>query len=436
MSRTDLIRLGLFHQPLGRHPAAWRRADATARPLAIEDAIEVAQLADRGFFDVFFLGDALAGPTPGAPGRAPTFEPLGLLNALAVATERIGLVATISTSFTEPYAVARALASLDHLSGGRAGWNVVTSQDDAAARNHGSDRLPDHATRYRRAAEHVEVSRRLWDSWDPDAVVMDQEAGIAVDGSRVRGIDHRGEFFRVDGPLNIARPPQGHPLIVQAGSSADGIGLAASVADVVFTAQDGLDSARDFATQVADAARSAGRAERPLILPGIMPILAPTPDEARELFTSLQSRTDVAAGIRQLSHRWGYDLSTFPLDGPVPDPRDDVHGQSRVQLLLERARADDLTLQELASYAIASHGHRILVGSPEEVADDLQSWFESGACDGFNIIPAQSPRGVRDVTALLVPELQRRGLVRTEHATGTLRERLGLPGVVVPALTP
>lgn len=426
-ARSKTIHLGLFHQPVGRHPAAWRQAASRGHPEDFAWALTVARKAEAGLFDMFFLADNLAGPTREGNGKGGGFEPLTLLSALAASTRHIGLVGTVSTSFSEPYNTARMLASLDHISAGRAGWNVVTTQSDRAAQNFGLPALPGHAERYERSAEFVRVARGLWDTWDEDALRLDRESGVFVDLDRVHELDHRGRHFSVRGPLNVSRPPQGHPLIVQAGSSADGIGLAAAEADVAFTAQDSVEDALAYRRALQVAAEAAGRTgPLPLVLPGVMPIVGRTPEEAATRFQALQRHTDITSGIKQLSGRWGYDLSRLPLDGPVPEPGARIHGESRVRLLLNKARAENYTLRDLAALAIASHGHRIVVGSAAQVADDLQHWFESGAADGFNIIPASMPDGLDDFVGLVVPELQRRGLFRRRYEADTLRGLLGL----------
>lgn len=420
------MHFGLFHLPVGRHPYGWRHPQAEGHPEDLAWAVRVARKAEDGLFDAFFLADSLVGPVRGEQGRPGGFEPLTLASAIAATTSRIGVVATVSTSFSEPFNVARMLASLDHMSGGRAGWNVVTSQSDRAAQNFGQDRLEGHAERYARAAEYLEVARGLWDSWEPGALRLDREAGVMVDFDKVHDLNHKGPYYSVRGPLNISRPPQGHPVIFQAGSSGDGIGLAGSQADVAFTAQDTIDEALVYKKALHEAARGRADGHLPLVMPGVMPVTAPTGAEAREKFAELQANTDIVAGIRQLSGRWGYDLSGHDPDGPVPAPSANVHGQSRVRMLVQKAREENYRLRDLAALAIASHGHRILVGSPQEIADDLQRWFEAGAADGFNIIPASMPDGVDNFVDLVVPELQARGLYRTSYEGRTLRDHLGL----------
>ena len=421
------LRLGLFYQPVGRHPAAWRRPAGRGHPESLAWAVEVARKAEEGLFDMFFMADTLVGPTPQGNGKGGGFEPLTLLGALAAVTTHIGLVATVSTSFSEPFNVARMFASLDHLSGGRVGWNVVTSYVDRAAQNFGQDALAGHAERYRRCAEYVTVVKGLWDTWEDGALPLDKESGRFVDLSKVHELNHKGPFYDVRGPLNVSRPPQGHPVIVQAGSSADGIDVAGEYADVAFTAQDTVEESLAYRAQLRAAARAYHPGSvGPVVMPGFMPIVGRTHAEAVEKFAALQANTDIQAGLRQLSSRWGYDLSGHDLSGPVPKPGANVHGQSRVQLLLAKARQEGYTLGELAALAIASNGHRIVVGSPAEIADDLQHWFETGAADGFNLIPAGMPEGLFDFVDLVVPELQRRGLFRTAYEGHTLRDRLGL----------
>lgn len=423
------MHLGLFHLPLGRHPFGWRMPGAAGHPEDLAWAVRTARKAEEGLFDVFFLADSLVGPVKGEQGRPGGFEPITLLAAIAATTSKIGLVTTISTSFSEPFNVARMLASIDHMSGGRVGWNVVTSQSNVAAQNFGQDFLAAHAERYARATEYLSVVKALWDSWQPGALALDAERGVMVDYDKVHAIDHKGEFYSVRGPLNVSRSPQGHPVIFQAGSSGDGIKLAGGASDVAFTAQDTIDEALAYKADLHAAAAGRADGHLPLVMPGVMVITAKTGRDAREKFAQMQANTDIAAGIRQLSGRWGYDLSGHDPDGPVPEPSAVVHGQSRVKMLMQKAREENYSLRDLAALAIASHGHRILVGSPAEIADDLQRWFESGAADGFNVIPASMPDGVDDFVDLIVPELQARGLFRTSYAEHTLRERLGLPAV-------
>jgi FMN-dependent oxidoreductase (nitrilotriacetate monooxygenase family) len=424
------LHFGLFHLPIGRHPFGWRLPTAEGHPEDLAWAVRVARKAEEGLFDAFFLADNLVGPVRGEQGRPGGFEPLTLAAAIAASTRQIGIVATVSTSFSEPFNVARMLASLDHLSSGRIGWNVVTSQSDRAAQNFGKGQLESHAERYDRAAEYIDAARALWDSWQEGAMALDKAAGVMVDYDRVHEINHKGRFYDIRGPLNISRPPQGHPVIFQAGSSGDGLRLAGRYADVTFTAQDEIAEALVFKRRLHEQAAARRDGWLPLVMPGVMPITARSGAEAREKFRLLQENTDIAAGIRQLSGRWGYDLSGYDPDGPVPAPSERVHGESRVKMLVQKAQEENYRLRDLAALAIASHGHRILVGSAQEVADELQRWFEAGAADGFNIIPASMPDGLDDFVDLVVPELQQRGLYRHSYEGRTLRDHLGLPPAV------
>lgn len=424
------LHLGLFNQPLGRHVAAWRRPEFTGNPLDIDYVTQLARTAERGKFDFFFLADSLVGPTPGATQRAGNLEPLTTLAAIAVQTTHIGVAGTATTTFSEPYNIARSFASLDHISRGRAAWNVVTSTWNAAARNFGAERLPDHAERYDRAREFVSTVKGLWDTWADDAIIRDKSAGnyIAADG--IRELNHRGKHFAVEGALNVPRPPQGHPVIIQAGASDDGQNLAADIADIVFTAQDNIDDSRAFSEGLHERARLAGREKLPLVLAGVLPIVGETREEAQAILERLEESSDIAQGIAQLSQRWGFDLSAYPLDEPPPpavyDGNSHSDGHSRRKLFEQRARREGLTLRQLARVAIASRGHRLIVGSYIDIADDFEEWFLTGAADGFNLIPPVAPESVETFVDLVVPELQRRGLFRKEYTGTTLREHLGL----------
>lgn len=424
------MHLGLFNQPLGRHVAAWRRPEFNGSPVDIDYIVRIAQIAERGKFDFFFLADNVVGPSPDSSQRAGNLEPLTTLAAVAMQTRHIGVAGTASTTFSEPYNTARFFASLDHISHGRAAWNVVTSTWNAAARNFGAERLPDHAERYGRAQEFVSVVRDLWDSWADDAVAFDKESGDYIRPGKIRELNHVGKHFSVAGALNIPRPPQGHLVIIQAGASEDGQNLAAEIADIVFTAQDNIDDARSFSEGLRERARAAGRNSLPLILGGVLPIVAETREEAQAILARLEENSDVTQGLAQLSQRWGFDLAAYPLDEPPPpavyDRNAHSDGHSRRKLFEARARREGLTLRQLAQVAIASRGHRLVVGSHIDIADDFEEWFTSRAVDGFNIIPPIAPESVEDFVRLVVPELQKRKLFRTEYSGTTLRDHLGL----------
>lgn len=423
------IHLGLFNSPSGRHPGGWRRPGSHGRADDIEWVIETARIAESGKFDLFFSADYLGGPEPDSTGIVHGFEPVTELVAIARATSRIGLVASASTSYSEPYNLARLFASLDRISGGRAGWNAVTTQFDAPSRNFGDEKLAPHADRYRRADEFVEVVDALWRSFPADYYVGDAQRGIWSDLSRVRRIEHRGEHFSVEGPINVPASPQGRPVIAQAGSSDDGIALAARFGELVYTAQDSLDEAIAFRGKLDRALLAAGRRpEDLLVMPGILPIVAETDDAAHAIWDELRALGDLGAGLRQLSRRFGFDVTGLDPDGPVPAVPANELGQSRVRLLTALADRNAWNLGDLARYVTAAGGHRVLIGSPSTIADDLERWFVARGADGFNIIPAYMPGALTGFIDLVVPELQRRGLFRTEYEGDTLRENLGLPG--------
>ncbi|MFA1544989.1 LLM class flavin-dependent oxidoreductase [Actinomadura chokoriensis] len=429
------LHLNAFLMAPGHHDAAWRHPlSRPDRALDVGYFQELARTAERGRLDSIFFADGLAIRGDRVEGNlSGGLEPITLLAAIAVATERIGLISTASTTFNEPYALARAFASLDHISGGRAGWNIVTSGTDAEARNFGLDEHLDHHLRYERAAEFVEVARGLWDSWADDAVLLDAAAGRYADPGKVRELGHRGLFFRVRGPLNVQRSPQGWPLLVQAGSSEDGREFAARYAEAVFTAQQTLSDGQAFYKDVKTRAERLGRDPGGLkILPGICPVLGGTEAEARRLDRELTDLQVVDYGIAQLSGMLDVDVSRLPLDEPLPPEllpaEDEVNGnKSRFTLVAELALRERLTVREIIARLGGGRGHRVFVGTPEQVADQLQEWFEGGAADGFNVMPPVLPTGLEDFVDHVVPILQRRGLFRTEYTGRTLREHYGLP---------
>jgi FMN-dependent oxidoreductase (nitrilotriacetate monooxygenase family) len=355
-----------------------------------------------------------------------------LLAALAAATEHIGLIATASTSYDEPYNLARRFASVDHVSGGRAGWNIVTTAGADAARNFGLDDTPPHRERYARAAEFVDVATKLWDSWADDAVVADKEAGVHARADRVRGIGHRGTYFRVDGPLNVQRSPQGYPLLVQAGSSEDGRDFAARYAEAVFTAQQTLDEAVSFYKDVKERAAGFGRDPEGIrILPGIVPVIGDTEEQARALDDELDRLIRPEYAVRQLSRTLRVDPERLELDRELPDDiptEDEIEGaKSRFTLIVELARRERLTVRQLIGRLGGGRGHRTFAGTAEQVADTIEEWYDAGAADGFNVMPAVLPSGLEAFVDRVVPVLQRRGLFRTEYTGRTLRDHYGLP---------
>ncbi|MEU7616778.1 LLM class flavin-dependent oxidoreductase [Micromonospora rifamycinica] len=430
MPRT--LHLNAFLLGVGHHEAAWRhpRTDP-GRVTDLRHFQELARTAERGTLDSVFLADSLAvGPAVRHNIQA-VFEPLTLLAALATVTSHVGLIATVSTSYNEPFNIARKFASLDHLSGGRAGWNIVTSAQAREAWNFNLDDHPAHADRYRRAAEFVEVAVKLWDSWEDDALVLDPAAGIFADTDRVHEIGHTGERFRVRGPLNTPRPPQGRPLLVQAGSSPDGVTFAGRYAEAVFTAQQTLADGQRFYTALKQAAVAAGRdPELVKVLPGIAPVLGGTEAEARALADELEALIVPEHALAQLSGMTGVDLTGLPLDGPLPELPDATtvqSHQSRYQLVVDLARRERLTVRQLIGRLGGGRGHRVVAGTPEQVADQIELWFTEGAADGFNVMPPLLPSGLEDFVDHVVPLLRARGLFRHEYTGRTLREHYGLP---------
>ena len=356
-----------------------------------------------------------------------SFDPLTLLPALAVVTERLGLIATASTTFDEPYHVARKFASLDHISGGRAGWNLVTTSNPDAALNFGLEEHVEHATRYRRAREFFDVVTGLWDSWADDAFIRDVENGVYFDPDRLHILDHKGEFLSVRGPLNIARPIQGWPVIVQAGASEAGRQIAAETAEVVFASGSNLADAQRFYADVKGRAERIGRARDHLkILPGALVVVGETVGEAREKRATLDSLVHPDSGLASLSIALGHDATTFDLDGPLPEIPESNASKSGRQKFVELAKRENLTVRQLAQRA-GGYSGLAMVGTPATIADEMEEWLLGEGCDGFNIMFPYVPGGLDDFVDLVVPELQRRGIFRREYEGMTLRENLGLP---------
>ncbi|MEQ4258121.1 LLM class flavin-dependent oxidoreductase [Pseudomonas syringae] len=427
------MKLGAFLMATGHHVAAWRHPDVPADAgLDFKHYRHVARVAEAAKFDALFVADSVAAATgdiASRMARSDHFEPLTLLSALSAVTEHIGLIATATTTYNEPYHVARKFASLDHLSGGRAGWNLVTSDAAAEAQNFGRAEHVGHAERYSRAREFHQVVTGLWDSWADDAFTRDKASGEYYDPARLHVLNHQGEHFRVKGPLNVARSPQGQPVVVQAGSSEIGRDLAAQTAEVVFTAQTSLASAQAFYADLKGRLSAYGRAVDSLkIMPGVFIVVAETEALAKAKFESFQELVEPRVGVALLGRMLGnFDLSGYPLDGPLPElPLTDSGQRSRQKLLTELADQENLTLAQLGRRIAGGRGHYSLIGTPEQIADELQRWFEQGAADGFNVLVPHLPGGLEDVARLLVPELQRRGLFRTEYEGTTLRENLGL----------
>jgi len=428
------MHLGVLLLAAGNVVSGWRLPEAEAGAQNFDLIRRATETAERGKFDFVFFADGLNSFPGMHPSMVLRFEPLTLLGALTAMTTRIGLAVTASTTYTEPYNLARMLASLDHLSGGRMAWNIVTGAFAEAAANFSAAKHPPHEQRYAIAAEFVEVAKGLWDSWEEDALMMDKASGHFVDASKMHVLGHEGEFYHVKGPLNITRPPQGYPVFMQAGASDTGVSFAAAVAEVVFTVQQNKDVAVAFAHRLKDAAQQCGRDPAHLkVMPGICPIVGSTNAEAKAKLAELGALTDPAYAMKVLSERMGQDLSSYPLDGPVPVLPPSTIMQGHAITLAETARRRNMTLRELRDFVGMSMGHKLICGTPEQIADEMEEWFNDGAADGFNLLPPWFPGGLSDFVDHVVPVLQKRGSFRVDYTGRTLREHLGLPRPEHPA---
>ncbi len=434
IKRNGEMKLGVFFQIPGHQIGAWRHPKAAAdQVMNFQFIKKLAQTAERGKVDMLFLADHSAVKFTDKLALEQSvntsFEPFTLLAALSTVTEHIGLVGTVSTTYNEPFHVARRFASLDHLSNGRAAWNVVTSYQEEEARNFNLEKQLLHATRYQRAEEFVDVVKKLWDSWEDDALVFDKESAKFADSSKMHEVNHKGEWFSVAGPLNISRPIQGHPVVVEAGASEAGMELAARTAEVVFTAWQTLEEAQEFYSDLKGRMVKYGRSPEELkIMPGIYPVIGKTVEEAEANQKILNNLIPEEAGVALLSRMTGFDLSGYDVDGPFPNVTvENVNaGKSRFQLLKDKADREGLTIRQLYQQIAGARGHREIKGTPEQIADQMQEWFENGAADGFNVMPPYFPGGLDDFVDLVIPILQKRGLFRVEYTGKTLRENLGL----------
>ena len=429
------LHLNLFIHSRGHHEASWRHPESSPLPLTdIRYYQDLALRAEAALFDSVFLADQLALGGDVAQAARTWLEPITVLAAMAVATNRVGLIATASTTYTEPFNLARQFASIDHISNGRAAWNIVTSWLASAAENYGTAGQVSHADRYTRGEEFMEVVKALWDSWGPDAVIDDRAAGIYARSDRIRSINHRGDFHTVAGPLNLPRCPQGRPVLVQAGSSDTGRRFAARHADAVFTAHVAKATAQEFYADLKTLAAAEGRRpEEVLILPGLSPMIAASETEAQRLAREVDELTDPEVGRKRLSGRFGgRDFSHLPLDRPLspadfPDPGSVEAARSRTEVILNLVRRDKPTLRQLLGYLAGARGHFVTAGTPEQIADLIEDWFIDGAADGFNIMPPLLPLQLDVFSAEVIPILQRRGLFRTAYEGTMLREHYGLP---------
>ncbi|MEU2422467.1 LLM class flavin-dependent oxidoreductase [Streptomyces sp. NPDC007851] len=434
MTRT--LHLNAFLMNTGHHEASWRLPESDPHAhVDLAHYVRLARAAERGTFDSLFLADGphLWGSVAQRPAGA--LEPLTLLTALATATEHIGLIATASTSYNSPYNLARKFASLDIISGGRAGWNIVTTAGAEAARNFGITEEPTHAERYARAAEFLDVALKLWDSWEDDAIVADKASGVWGDDAKIHPPRHQGPYFSVEGALNVPRSPQGYPLLVQAGSSEDGKAFAARYAEAVFTAQQTIEDARAFYADLKARTAAAGRdPDHVKVLPGIVPVIGSTEAEAQALEQLLEDHIVHRHGVANLERLLHLPAGTLELDRELPaelPPEDAIEGaKSRYTLVVELARRERLTVRQLIGRLGGGRGHLTFAGTPEQIADAIETWFTQGAADGFNIMPPVLPSGLDAFVDHVVPVLRERGLLRTEYdgrPHRTLRERYGLP---------
>lgn len=429
--RRRELHLNAFLMDVGHHEAAWRLPESNPRgSFDLQHWIGLARLAEDAGFDSLFLADSPALHGTGEfrpPGK---LDPLTLLTALSQATEHIGLIATVSTTYNSPYGLARRLASIDHVSGGRIGWNIVTSAGADEAANFGLDDRPDHAARYARADEFLDVAKRLWDSWEADAVVADKATGRYADPTRIHRLDHDGAWFKVAGPLNVERSPQGYPVLVQAGSSEHGRDFAARHAEAIFTAHQSVESAAEFYRDIKARAAALGRSpEGVLVLPGIVPVIGSTEQEARALARRLDDLRVPAYGLDQLAAILEVEPAELALDEPIPEHvrTRPVQGfQSRSALITDFAGREQLTVREILSRLGGGRGHFTFAGTPEQVADTLITWFEGRAADGFNIMAPALPSGLETFICEVLPILRERGVCGSGYRGHTLRDHYGL----------
>ncbi|MFC3965917.1 LLM class flavin-dependent oxidoreductase [Nocardia jiangsuensis] len=429
------LSLNAFIYPSGHHEAAWRHPASTPdRLYDVKYYQEIGRTAEAAKLDAVFFADGPALRVNVKHNAASGLEPITLLTAIATATTHLGLIATASTTYYEPYNLARLFSTLDHISGGRAGWNIVTTATDQAAANFGLDRHPDHEERYARAREFVDAVVALWDSWEDDAIVLDPAAGIYADPERIHRIDFEGEHIRVRGPFNAPRTPQGHPVLVQAGASNEGRAFAGRYAEAIFTAHQRLSDGQTFYRDIKRQAAQFGRSpEHVKILPGLSPFIADTEAGAKQLEREFNELTVAEYGLHQLENLVGTSLRHLPLDEPVPlalfEQAGDVtdNSRSRLQVIAGIVQRERPTVRGLLHRLAGARGHRVFAGTPEQVADTIEEWFTQGAADGFNVMPPYYPGGLEVFAEQVVPILQQRGLFRTEYSGTTLRDHFGLP---------
>jgi FMN-dependent oxidoreductase (nitrilotriacetate monooxygenase family) len=422
------LNINILHS--GFSPAAWRMEGSDPRAsFDINHYVNVARIAERGTFDAIFLADQAAISDRVDFRPLTSLEPTIVLATVAAHTDRIGLIATASTTYNEPYNIARRFATLDHVSGGRIGWNIVTSADLSQSRNFGLEKPVAHNSRYERAAEFTTVVKALWDSWEEEAFIGDAATGRFVDPARVHAIAHRGKYFSVHGPHNVPRPPQGHPVLVQAGGSDDGRELAAEHAEAVFSASQSLEEALDYAGDLRKRAVRFGRTpDSLLVLAGLATIIGSTEAEAKRRQEELRELIPLEYSLARLAGVLQIDPKRLKLDERLPDdiPLPADGGHTFFQATLALARREGLTVRGLIRALNGGTGHRTIIGTPEDVADDIETWFQAGAADGFNLMPDVLPHGLEVFVDEVVPILRRRGLFRQDYTGRTLRDHLGL----------
>ena len=430
MTDQRKMRIGVFLSGSGGNMASWRHPNAVS-----DGAVNLGyykgmtRTAEEAKLDFAFFGDGLYISEKSHPNFLVRFEPLTLLAALSMVTTHIGLAATLSTTYSDPYTVARQFSSIDHLSDGRAGWNIVTSPLEGSAANYSKPEHPQHDLRYRMAGEFVEITKGLWDSWEDDAFIRNKESGVFIDPSKMHRLDHKGEFYSVQGPLNISRSKQGSPVLIQAGSSEAGRGFAAKIADAIFTGQSTRSDAAGFYKDIKTRAEESGRDPRQvLILPGCSPVVGDTPEEAEAKYQEIANLVVIDDALNYLGRYFNdIDFSPYDLDEPFPDLGDFGRNgwESTTDRIKQVAKEERLTLREMALRSTTPRNE--FIGTPTQVADSMQKWFENGAADGFMLVPSVLPQGFNDFVEHVLPILKERGLFRTEYEADTLRGNLGLP---------
>jgi len=430
MTQQRKMRIGIFLSGSGGNMASWRHPNAVPDgAVNLEYYRDMTRTAEDAKLDFAFFGDGLYISEKSHPNFLVRFEPLTLLAALSMVTTHIGLAATLSTTYSDPYTVARQFSSIDHLSDGRAGWNIVTSPLEGSAANYSKPEHPQHDLRYRMAGEFVEITKGLWDSWEDDAFIRDKESGVFIDPSKMHRLDHKGEFYSVQGPLNISRSKQGSPVLIQAGSSEAGRGFAAKIADAIFTGQATSSDAAGFYKDIKTRAEESGRDPgQVLILPGCSPVVGDTPEEAEAKYQEIANLVVIDDALNYLGRYFNdIDFSPYDLDEPFPDLGDFGRNgwESTTDRIKQVAKEESLTLREMALRSTTPRNE--FIGTPTQVANSMQRWFENGAADGFMLVPSVLPQGFNDFVEHVLPILKERGLFRTEYEADTLRGNLGLP---------